>query len=147
MKPLFLRRWSKHLEPIIVEPADTPVWVTFLNVPPPVCNHLGVGVLSSAVGRPLNKFTRLGTTVKVCVLLREEDERPKTVTVAVDGEDYAVEVEFPTAKYFERPPHVQKEWRKKVPEAVADVVSEPSQEGEKTPHGEGTSYDAVGSKE
>ncbi|CAN1132943.1 Pentatricopeptide repeat-containing protein At5g67570, chloroplastic [Linum perenne] len=47
------------LEPVVVEPIETPDCVVFQNVPPPLCNHLGVGHFGSLVGRTLSKFTRV----------------------------------------------------------------------------------------
>ncbi|CAN1337632.1 hypothetical protein LINPERPRIM_LOCUS37679 [Linum perenne] len=75
-QPLILRRWKADLEPIVIEPVEVPVWITLKGVPPPLCNHLGIGHLASQIGRPLRKFTRVGTTVKVCVLINTDDARP-----------------------------------------------------------------------
>ncbi|CAN1320421.1 hypothetical protein LINPERPRIM_LOCUS31682 [Linum perenne] len=80
-QPLLLRRWKEDMEPVVIELVEVPVWVTLKKVPPPLCNHLGVGHLASHIGRPLSKFTRVGTTVKVCVLLNTDDARPSSIAV------------------------------------------------------------------
>ncbi|CAN1294139.1 hypothetical protein LINPERPRIM_LOCUS22342, partial [Linum perenne] len=109
-QPLLLRRWKEDLEPLVIEPVEVPMWVTLKKVPPPLCNHLGVGHLASQIGRPLSKFTRVGTTVKVCVLLNPEDDRPSSIAVKGEFKSYVVDIEYPEFRTYEkrRPEHNRK---------------------------------------
>ncbi|CAN1315454.1 hypothetical protein LINPERPRIM_LOCUS29714 [Linum perenne] len=101
-QPLLLRSWKEDLEPVVIEPVEVPVWVTLKKVPPPLCNHLGVGHLASQIGRPLSKFTRIGTTVKVCVLLNLEDDRPTSIAVKGEFKSYVVDIEYPEFRTYEK---------------------------------------------
>ncbi|CAN1247804.1 hypothetical protein LINPERPRIM_LOCUS6498 [Linum perenne] len=109
-QPILLKRWKEDLEPVVIEPVEVPVWVTLKKVPPPLCNHLGVGHLASQIGKPLSKFTRVGTTVKVCVLLNPEDNRPSWIAVQSEFKSYVVEVEYPEFRTYEKrkPDHARK---------------------------------------
>ncbi|CAN1261787.1 hypothetical protein LINPERPRIM_LOCUS10996 [Linum perenne] len=101
-QPLLLKRWKEDLEPVVIEPVEVPVWVTLKKVPPPLCNHLGVGHLASQIGKPLSKFTRVGTTVKVCVLLNPEDNRPSSIAVKSEFKSYVVDIEYPEFRAYEK---------------------------------------------
>ncbi|CAN1269662.1 hypothetical protein LINPERPRIM_LOCUS13668 [Linum perenne] len=104
-QPLLLRRWKAYLEPVDIAPVETLVWITLKGVPPPLCNHLGVGHLDSQVGKPLSKFIRVGTTVKVCVLVGEENGSPSLLVVQVAHKQHEVTVEYPEFR------NGNKEWR------------------------------------
>ncbi|CAN1277976.1 hypothetical protein LINPERPRIM_LOCUS16505 [Linum perenne] len=145
-QPLLLKRWKEDLEPVVIEPVEVPVWVTLKKVPPPLCNHLGVGHLASQIGKPLSKFTRVGTTVKVCVLLNPEDTRPSWIAVQSEFKSYVVEVEYPEFRTYEKrkPDHVRKDKqvykqvnKDKVPPVDAgensNVEGEADLEGSKNP--------------
>ncbi|CAN1290808.1 hypothetical protein LINPERPRIM_LOCUS20866 [Linum perenne] len=101
-QPLLLKRWKEDLEPVVIEPVEVPVWVTLKKVPPPLCNHLGVGHLASQIGKPLSKFTRVGTTVKVCVLLNPEEDRPTSIAVKGELKSYVVDIEYPEFRSYEK---------------------------------------------
>ncbi|CAN1341305.1 hypothetical protein LINPERPRIM_LOCUS39130 [Linum perenne] len=101
-QPLILRRWKVDIAPIVIEPIEVPVWITLRGVPPPLCNHMGVGHLASQIGRPLSKFTRVGTTVKVCVLINQEDVRPSSLMVQVADNSRMVEVEYPEYRSYDK---------------------------------------------
>ncbi|CAN1214997.1 hypothetical protein LINPERPRIM_LOCUS16 [Linum perenne] len=116
-QPLLLRRWKADLEPVDIEPVETPVWITLKGVPPPLCNHLGVGHLASQVGKPLSKFIRVGTTVKVCVLAGVEEDRPTSLVVNIAHKQHEVSVEYPDFRSYEKKKsgvgrNGNKEWRK-----------------------------------
>ncbi|CAN1224654.1 hypothetical protein LINPERPRIM_LOCUS2313, partial [Linum perenne] len=101
-QPLLLRRWKEDLEPVVIEPVEVPVWVTLKKVPPPLCNHLGVGHLASQIGRTLSKFRRVGTTVKVCVLLNPDDARPSSIVVQGESKSHVVDIEYPEFRTCEK---------------------------------------------
>ncbi|CAN1301544.1 hypothetical protein LINPERPRIM_LOCUS24997 [Linum perenne] len=101
-QPLLLRRWKEDLEPVVIELVEVPVWVNLKKVPPPLCNYLGVGHLASQNGKPLSKFTRVGTTVKVCVLLNPKDDRPSLIAVKGEFKSYVVDIEYPEFRTYEK---------------------------------------------
>ncbi|CAN1331099.1 hypothetical protein LINPERPRIM_LOCUS35204, partial [Linum perenne] len=101
-QPLLLRKWKVDLEPVVIEPVEVPVWITLKGVPPPLCNHLGVGHLASQIGRPLSKFTRVRTTVKVCVLINSDDARLGSITVQVESKSHVVDIEYHEYRAYEK---------------------------------------------
>ncbi|CAN1761989.1 hypothetical protein LINPERHAP1_LOCUS8152, partial [Linum perenne] len=48
--PLFLRRRSLNIEPIVLQPTEIPTWIQLIGVPVPFCTHLGVGHLVTVAG-------------------------------------------------------------------------------------------------
>ncbi|CAN1160070.1 hypothetical protein LINPERPRIM_LOCUS21913 [Linum perenne] len=93
--PLFLKRWSLDVAPINLQPKEVPVWIQLSKVPVPLCTHVGVGRLASLIGKPMSKFVRNGTTVKVCVLMDDNVDKPNSLSVAVAGMQHVVEVVYP----------------------------------------------------
>ncbi|CAN1338192.1 hypothetical protein LINPERPRIM_LOCUS37955 [Linum perenne] len=98
--PLFLKRWSLHIEPIILHPSEIPVWIQLTGVPVLLCTHLGIGHLASLVGKPISKFVRNGIDVKVCVLMSSVDERPDTLKVTIAGIIRSVKVVYPESRVY-----------------------------------------------
>ncbi|CAN1317763.1 hypothetical protein LINPERPRIM_LOCUS30554 [Linum perenne] len=134
-QPLILRRWKADLEPVDIELVETPVWITLKGVPPPLCNHLGIGHLASQVGKPLSKFITVGTTVKVCVLAGIENDRPTLLVVNVAHKQHEVTVEYPEFRAYEKKTmgvgkNGNKEWRVKVPTTSNDTGDKQSKDAD-----------------
>ncbi|CAN1233101.1 hypothetical protein LINPERPRIM_LOCUS3791, partial [Linum perenne] len=70
------------------------------EVPVPLCTHEGIGRLASLVGKPISKFVRNGTSVKVCVLMDTEAERPESIRVAVARVQCEVEVVYSNSRVY-----------------------------------------------
>ncbi|CAN1162015.1 hypothetical protein LINPERHAP2_LOCUS24255, partial [Linum perenne] len=98
--PLFLKRWSLNIEPIVLQPTEIPTWIQLIGVPVPLCTHLGIGHLASLIGKPISKFVRNGTVVKVCVLMSSVDERPAVLKVTVAGIVRDIEVVYPEVRGY-----------------------------------------------
>ncbi|CAN1170350.1 hypothetical protein LINPERHAP2_LOCUS28945 [Linum perenne] len=98
--PLFLKKWSLEVEPINLQPKEIPVWIQLHKVPVPLCTHEGIGRLASLVGKPISKFVRNGTSVKVCVLMDAEAEKPDLLRVAVARIQCEVEVVYPNSRVY-----------------------------------------------
>ncbi|CAN1188460.1 hypothetical protein LINPERHAP2_LOCUS39347 [Linum perenne] len=105
--PLFLKKWSLEVEPINLQPKEVPVWIQLHKVPVPLCTHEGIGRLASLVGKPISKFVRNGTSVKVCVLMDSEAEKPDLLRVAVARIQCEVEVVYPNSRVYKetKPAH------------------------------------------
>ncbi|CAN1262317.1 hypothetical protein LINPERPRIM_LOCUS11236 [Linum perenne] len=98
--PLFLKQWSLEVEPINLQPKKIPVWIQLHKVPVPRCTRVGIGYLLSPVGKPISKFVRNGASVKVCILIDAEDEKPEKLNVAVARMQYEVEVVYPNSQVY-----------------------------------------------
>ncbi|CAN1233104.1 hypothetical protein LINPERPRIM_LOCUS3793 [Linum perenne] len=89
---MILRRWEKGIQPIDFSPKATPEWIEFQGVPPELITVKAVSWIASKVGKPLNKFVRDGTNVKVCVLRDRAIPCPEMVKVNNKGERVAITV-------------------------------------------------------
>ncbi|CAN1169814.1 hypothetical protein LINPERHAP2_LOCUS28619 [Linum perenne] len=142
--PLFLKKWSLKVEPITLAPSGIPVWV-LVGVPVPLCTHLGIGHLSSLVGKPISKLVRNGQKVKVCVLRSPEVEKPSVLKVTVASVTHIVEVVYSESRIYEdctkgvsKESKTKSVWQQKVVvanSAIGNVVV-PSLEGEASPRAE-----------
>ena len=65
----------------------------------------------SRIGTPINKFVRIGLTVKVCILINQEKECPPNSSVWVDGERVLIEIETPQSRAYVRKPEPVKVWK------------------------------------
>ncbi|CAN1132774.1 hypothetical protein LINPERPRIM_LOCUS30271 [Linum perenne] len=141
--PLFLKRWSLDVTPICLQPKEVPVWIQLSKVPVPLCTHAGVGRLASLIGKPISKFVRNGTTVKVCVLMDDSAEKPSSLSVAVAGIQHVVEVDYPQSRVYsskkvdgvKKVPQRTTVWQQKmdVAASAAGNDGEPSSKGEASP--------------
>ncbi|CAN1301825.1 hypothetical protein LINPERPRIM_LOCUS25146 [Linum perenne] len=85
---MILRRWEKGVKPIDFSQASKLEWVEFQGVPPELITVDGVSWISSKVGKPMNKFVRDGTNVRVCVLRDRANPFPDEVKVNNEGERF-----------------------------------------------------------
>ncbi|CAN1224586.1 hypothetical protein LINPERPRIM_LOCUS2298 [Linum perenne] len=116
---MILRRWEKGVKPIDFSQASKPEWVEFQGVPPELITVDGVSWIPSKVGKPMNKFVRDGTNVRVCVLRDRANPFPDEVKVNNEGEMVVIPVVQHKPRVYRRPGIVS-EWQVK---AKVDAVS------------------------
>ncbi|CAN1302100.1 hypothetical protein LINPERPRIM_LOCUS25281 [Linum perenne] len=81
---LILRRWSKGISPVCFSPKETPEWIMYKKVPPVMLTNEGISWLSSKIGKPLNKFVREGTYVRVCLLRDMAVPCPASINIELE---------------------------------------------------------------
>ncbi|CAN0829922.1 hypothetical protein LINGRAHAP2_LOCUS1255 [Linum grandiflorum] len=116
---LVLRRWRPSIEPIDFSPKETPVWVTFCNIPPPMITKQGIEWLASRLGRPLTKYVRDGLNVKVCILMDVSLPPVHEIPILVGTHGLStIQVEYPQPRQYKQV--AKKHW---VPKShVEDLV-------------------------
>ncbi|CAN1247641.1 hypothetical protein LINPERPRIM_LOCUS6417, partial [Linum perenne] len=115
---LILRRWEKGVKPIDFSQASKPEWVEFQGVPPELITVDGVSWISSKVGKPMNKFVRDGTNVRVCVLRDRANPFPDEVKVNNEGERVVIPVVQHKPRVYRRPGAV---WQEKAKVVAVDT--------------------------
>ncbi|CAN1352038.1 hypothetical protein LINPERPRIM_LOCUS42659 [Linum perenne] len=100
-QPMILRRWRKDIAPLVFEPQEKPVWLTFSGVPPMLLTNEGISWLASQFGKPIHKFVRDGFTVRVCVLRGNLENEKDELHIHMGKGDYrVVKVIFPVARSY-----------------------------------------------
>ncbi|CAN1763230.1 hypothetical protein LINPERHAP1_LOCUS8744, partial [Linum perenne] len=124
---LILRRWSLNSDPTDIGPNESPIWIRLLDVPLPPCTTTGIGRLASLVGRPVSKFVRIGTMVRVCLMMPDDLERVTNLQVSLEGHNFRVKIEFPDARLYvpadaKKPSKI---WVPKITESAPEVGNAP----------------------
>ncbi|CAN1289536.1 hypothetical protein LINPERPRIM_LOCUS20322, partial [Linum perenne] len=86
---LILRRWTKGISLVSFSPKATPKWIMFKKVPPVILNNEGISWIASKIGKPINKFVRDETNVRVCLLRDRSTLCPESINVELEDDDMA----------------------------------------------------------
>ncbi|CAN1261756.1 hypothetical protein LINPERPRIM_LOCUS10986 [Linum perenne] len=95
--PMVTRRWFPGIQPIDFSKDLKPVWVELKDVPAELITPKGISWLVTQFGKPINKFFRLGFTIKVCVLRSTKVQDVSELRLDMGDEEPAVvRVIFPS---------------------------------------------------
>ncbi|CAN1336790.1 hypothetical protein LINPERPRIM_LOCUS37307 [Linum perenne] len=119
---MVMRRWEKGIKPIDFSLKATPEWIELQGVPPELITVDAVSWMSSELGKPLNRFVRDGTNVRVCILRDKAIPCPAEMKVNNKGERVTIPVLQHKPREYKRPV-IRTEWRKAQTENVGKVVT------------------------
>ncbi|KAF6162690.1 hypothetical protein GIB67_022349 [Kingdonia uniflora] len=95
-RPFVIREWRPFIEYEPIDLKTIPLWVIFKEIPEQFWNSDGLGLIASAVGKPmfLDKVTeenKKRAFARICVEVGADNILPKKVNVLVD-EAYTIEI-------------------------------------------------------
>ncbi|CAN1290746.1 hypothetical protein LINPERPRIM_LOCUS20835 [Linum perenne] len=139
--PMVTRRWFPGIQPIDFSKDLRPVWIELKGVPAEMITLEGISWLATQFGKPVNKFVRLGFTIKACVLrstkLREVSELRLDMG---DEEPAVVRVVYPSGRTYGTARRWDARQKSEAPiSSAAGNMPKPSEEGEGSPAATGGS--------
>ncbi|CAN1215714.1 hypothetical protein LINPERPRIM_LOCUS23623 [Linum perenne] len=108
---MIMRRWEKGVQPLDFSPKATPEWVEFQGVPPELITVEAVNWMSSRLGKPLNRFVRDGTNVRVCILRDRAVPCPEELKINNKGDIATIIVQQHKPRVYKKA-GFKNEWRK-----------------------------------
>ncbi|CAN1262859.1 hypothetical protein LINPERPRIM_LOCUS11425 [Linum perenne] len=140
---MVIRRWFPGIQPIDFSKELKPAWIELRNVPAELITPDGISWLATQFGKPVNKFVRLGFTIKVCVLRNPKEQEVSELRLDMgDDEPAVVRVLYPSGRIYREGGGTARRWdaRQKFVASTSGTsgnVPKPSAEGEGSPEAAG----------
>ncbi|CAN1248705.1 hypothetical protein LINPERPRIM_LOCUS6845 [Linum perenne] len=122
--PMVIRRWFPGIQPLDFSKELTPAWIELRDVPAEVITPEGISWLATQLGKPMNKFVRIGFTVKVCVLRKSDAIEVSELKLDMGDDDPAVvRVIFPVQRTYRSNNMPVKRWNARQKSEAAGASS------------------------